>query len=316
MKIFHIRIDGPSYNSNAISKAFMDLGHQYVGYDWQRHRFEYGLDQLRVDLAKIASELRPDYIFAHIQNSEILELYDWKKLNKCGKVINFTFDVRKPNEMSWMYEVAPFIHHTVFGSVNDVAYCNASGTTNVSHSHSSCDMEIFKPLGKNSYAFDVVFCGNRYDNTNLDFPLAEERELMVQLLENEYGSRFMTYGLGRRGGLIRPDVESNVYNFSKIAINQNNFSLRGYTSDRLWRIMASGTFCLTKYFPGIEDLFEDGVHLAWWNSFEELKDKADFYLKDDEERKAIARVGCAYVRENHTWKDRIEKIFSNFGKTD
>ena len=63
------------------------------------------------------------------------------------------------------------------------------------------------------------------DNTNLNFPLAHQRQRMIEKLEQRYGQNFMVYGHGQKGGLIKPDVESSVYNFSKIAINQNNFSL-------------------------------------------------------------------------------------------
>jgi len=58
--------------------------------------------------------------------------------------------------------------------------------------------------------------------------------------------------------------------------------------------MASGSFCLTHHFPGIEKVFERGVHLDWFENFDEMLDLVDKYLKDDEERKAIASLKGLY----------------------
>jgi len=311
MKVLHLRIDSlPGYRSDAIEKGFRELGFDYTGFNWQPYRFEHGTENLRKFVVELAGYEKPDIVFAHVQNPEVFDLETWSLLSERGFVINYTFDVRKVEKQKWMYEVAKIVGHTFFACKEDVANCRVEGIQNVSHIHSSCDMELFQPAERrNLYAFDVVFAGNRYDNTNLDFPMAQYRQNMIQTLE-ACGHKFMPYGLGQRGGLLRPEQEVNVYNFSKICINQNNFYLHGYTSDRLWRIMASGSFCLTHHFPGIEKVFERGVHLDWFENFDEMLDLVDKYLKDDEERKAIARVGCNYVRENHTWKNRIEEMLN------
>ncbi len=308
-RVLHIRIDSPGFNSNAIAKAFTELGYEYYPLNWQQSRFLNGVELMRTFVINEAVRLNPDIIFCHIQNSDAFDIQTWKSLSEVGKVINYTFDVRYASEINWMYEVAPHIHHTFFACSEDVRNCKVIGIENTSQIHSSCDMDLYKSLGKELYAFDVVFCGNRYDNTNLNFPLAEERQQMIEFLSQNYPSTFMPYGLGQKGGLIPGGTEVNVYNFSRIAINQNNFDLHDYTSDRIWRIMSSGCFCLTKYFPGIEKVFRKEVHLDWWNNFDELKLLIDFYLENQAERKSIAEVGMNYVRWNHTWTYRIAEMF-------
>jgi len=313
--VFHIRIDSPGYKSDAIEKAFIENGYEYNMIKWQLARYENGLESMREQVLSIAEEIRPTLIFAHIQNSEAFDLEAWVKLSKCGFVINYTFDVRSNEEMRWMYEVAPNIGHTLFACQEDVLNCREKQIWNTSLLQSSCNMELYRPKrGQMNYAFDIVFCGNRYDNTNLKFPLAAERQEMISVLEQKYGARFMSYGLGQKGGLIKPEVEASVYTFSKIAICQNNFFLTGYTSDRIWRVMASGAMCLTKYFPGIENIFERGKHLDWFNTYEEMIEKIDYYLSDDKERLAIAEVGMNYVRENHTWNNRVQEIEKIIGE--
>jgi spore maturation protein CgeB len=306
--VLHIRIDSPGFNSNAIARGFIENGFDYYPFSWQQFRFSEGLENLRKAVVSKAAELKPSIIFCHIQNPEAFDLHTWIELTKHGFVVNYTFDVRYASEMNWMYEVAPHIGHTFFACNEDVRNCLVIGIQNVSSIHSSCDMDLYKSIGKHLYAFDIVFCGNRYDNTNLNFPLAEERQQMISFLEHHYKSSFMSYGLGQKGGLIQPEVEANVYNFSRIAINQNNFCLQDYTSDRIWRIMSSGCFCLTKYFPGIENIFKKERHLDWWNDLDELKTLLDFYIQNNAERYAIAQTGMKYVRENHSWANRITEI--------
>lgn len=307
--VFHIRLDSnPGYRSDGIQRAFLENGFDYVGFDWQKNRYEFGVEKMREELLKQAALFNPVLIFAHIQNPEALDELTWKALANIGYVIHYTFDVRFAAEMEWMYELAPMLGHTFFACSEDVRNCEIKGIRNVSQIHSSCDMELFKHQGKYVYAFDVSFVGNRYDNVDINFPKAKERQEMIEVLEEKYPSRFMAYGLGQKGGLIAPPVEANVYNYSRIAINQNNFDLHDYTSDRLWRIMASGAMCLTKYFPGIEKIFQKEVHLDWFNTLDEMTELADYYLKDENERRAVAEVGMNYVRENHTWTDRIEEM--------
>lgn len=308
--VLHFRIDAPGFNSDAIARGFVDNSYKYHWLNWQQERFSNGLEHLQIHALQLAEEIKPDIIFCHIQNPEIFDIELWKALSKNGFVINYSFDVRKKEKSQWMYDVAKFIGYSFFGCDEDVAECLNRGIANVEVLQSSCDMEVYKPidLGKMKPAFDVVFCGNNYVGTNLDFPLAGERQRMIEFLEKNYQNNFGCYGLGQKGGMILPDAEARAYNFSKIAVCQNNFRRTRYTSDRLWRIMASGTMCLCKWFPGIENMFRKEVDLDWWNNFDELKNLIDFYLGDDGERNSIAKAGSDRVRKEHTWTARISEM--------
>ena len=315
--VLHLSIQSPGYDTSAMIKAWGELGYEVTTFHWQQYKFNNGAEALQPEVLRLAKEKDYEIIFCHIQNPEAFNLDFWKELSNYGFVINYSFDVRSKEETKWMYDTAPHIGLTVFACYDDVEHCQERGIENVCHSHSSCDMEVFKPNGKKLYAFDVTFCGNKYTDTNLNFPLAQERQDMIAFLEKEYPANFMSYGLGQKGGPIIAGVEANVYNFSRIAIVQNNFERQNYTSDRLWRIMATGTMCLCKWFPGIEDVFQKEIHLDTWRNFDELNGLIKFYLSDEKERLSIAEVGCNLVRENHRWVDRfaeIEKKVAQFQK--
>ena len=73
--------------------------------------------------------------------------------------------------------------------------------------------------------------------------------------------------------------------------------------------MASGAFHLTRYFPGLEDVFENGEHLVWFHSIPEAIDQIEYYLAHDREREKIASAGRQEVLMHHTWDDRIADMF-------
>lgn len=70
-----------------------------------------------------------------------------------------------------------------------------------------------------------------------------------------------------------------------------------YHSDRLANIPACGTFELAKRVSGYELLFEDGVHLKYFDTVDEFFELADWYLKHDQEREKIAKAG---MQKAHT----------------
>ena len=75
-----------------------------------------------------------------------------------------------------------------------------------------------------------------------------------------------------------------------LSINIAN-NVRLYHSDRLINYLSCGTFVLAKRVPNSDLLFEDGVHLRYFDSVEEFFELADWYLKHDQEREKIAAAG-------------------------
>jgi hypothetical protein len=81
-----------------------------------------------------------------------------------------------------------------------------------------------------------------------------------------------------------------VYASAKININQHNSPLSdGYLNQRDTAITGSGGFMLTDYVTGIEEIFEIGKEIDTWETLDELKDKATWWLNHDVEREEAAR---------------------------
>jgi hypothetical protein len=82
----------------------------------------------------------------------------------------------------------------------------------------------------------------------------------------------------------------------------------GYTSNRLYNILSSKGFCLTLWFPGIEELFVNHKHLVWFKDISELKEIIDYYREHEDERQAICEDGYKIYKNNHTAEHRLKTI--------
>jgi spore maturation protein CgeB len=82
----------------------------------------------------------------------------------------------------------------------------------------------------------------------------------------------------------------------------------GYNSLRLYNILAAGGFALVRYFPGLEDLFEEGRHLAGFEASEEALEVMDDYDADPEEYERIRWAGWRRAQALHTVPFRIANM--------
>ena len=82
----------------------------------------------------------------------------------------------------------------------------------------------------------------------------------------------------------------------------------GYTSNRLYNILAAKGFCLTLKYPGIEESFENHKHLVWFSSVEEAVDLIHFYKSNPAKMQEIRDAGHAEYMKSHSAEKRIEQM--------
>lgn len=105
-----------------------------------------------------------------------------------------------------------------------------------------------------------------------------------------------------RNEFISEDYVHQLSGKSKIVIAFDGPYSKGFTSVRMFRIMMSGAFVLVRYFPGIENLFENKKHIAWFHGDEEGLELIKFYLNDDKERERIAKQGKDFLLSKTGWR--------------
>lgn len=83
-----------------------------------------------------------------------------------------------------------------------------------------------------------------------------------------------------------------------------------YFSNRTFLTLACRGFHLTHYVPGLETVFQDGEHLAWYVDPRECLAKIERYLDADAERERIAANGHDLVVARHQYYHRIDQILA------
>lgn len=95
-------------------------------------------------------------------------------------------------------------------------------------------------------------------------------------------------------------------NQTRINIHVNNKGGNG--SDRIFKVIGSGSFLLCEYSEDIPKLFTVGEDLDVFHTKEEMDEKIKFYLENPEIREKIAKQGEKTVREKYTRKQWAEFI--------
>lgn len=100
-----------------------------------------------------------------------------------------------------------------------------------------------------------------------------------------------------------------IFHNSKINLNTTSKPIRTGLPQRIWDILGSGGFVLSNYQSEIPEILKVGEHLELYGSLEELKDKCEYYLSHEKERKEIALAGFEEVAKNHTFTIRLDQLF-------
>lgn len=320
-KVLFAAIFASSYSSIGMVDGFKDAGYIPIVIDWQAYRFRNGIIALRIHLIETAKLHNPDLIFLHIQNGEIIDEQTAIELAKYGFVVNFSEDVR--TDISWYEKIGQHIGLTVFTNMDDVDALNSKGIRSV-FMPTSYNHLWYKPQAKtDKYYGDIVFVGSNYLNTNLEFEEAQERVDMVRVLKEEFGNRFMYYGLnwGPEIKMLNPQEVVECYNNARIVVTQNNFKRKAYQSDRFYNAAGSGALVIPQNINGSEfDRFS-------WTNFDDLKRRiSESLIRDNIDcGEGITQHADIYkywlkeqIKFNHRWVNRfmfltekIEKMYSS-----
>lgn len=183
-----------------------------------------------------------------------------------------------------------------------------NGAKKVGYWHTATDADSFQKLAV-AENFSVAFFGGFYQR---QFPESNARLNLIQILSNHYKEKFLLHGSGWMTKIHRLHSQPPVYredfvkaaSQAKIIIGINAFNnVHLYTSNRQFNSMACGMF-ITKYFSGLETMFQKEVHLDWFHENKEAIPLCEKYLNDDALRLKIFQQGRTEIIKNHTYHVR------------
>lgn len=164
---------------------------------------------------------------------------------------------------------------------------------------------------------DVIFIGTK-----------EQDRLEHLLYLAEHGVVVHIYGWSVKESSLHPNLifhDAHLYGSdynaalgcSKIALNFLRKMNRDLQTSRSIEIPASGGFMLAERTKEHQRLFQEGVEAEFFESKEELLEKATYYLNHEGKRQAIAKAGLERVIQNdYTFINRMTEILKHLnGKT-
>lgn len=254
-------------------------------------------------------EFCPQIVFIQAQADRLIDRRLVSFFRRFGAfVINWTGD-KRAEIPPWMLRLAPHVDCTAFSNFEDVKTLRRLGL-NSDYLDIGYDSRIFNASGQLKQAAEIVFMGNNFGDSV--FPLSGLRSKMVDFLYETYGNRFAAFGNGwsRSSGDLndQPYVEAAVYRGAKIAINLSHFDCPGYNSDRLWRILGSGTMCISYRHLEMVTSCRENEHVAYFQNLEELKTQIDFFLLHETQRQEIASQGNLLAQHQHTFEHMVNQI--------
>lgn len=157
----------------------------------------------------------------------------------------------------------------------------------------ACDPEFHKGDLNCKKEYDVTFVGNYANGVH-----NKRTELLTALAHN--------CKLNVKKNLWYRDVTSE-YEKSYIVFNR---SLAGDLNMRVYEELASGAMVITDRVDenGGSEFFQDGTHIKYYRSENELIDITRFYLSHSAQRNVIAAAGQEEVLRKHTYDNRVNEI--------
>jgi hypothetical protein len=162
------------------------------------------------------------------------------------------------------------------------------------------------------FASDIAFVGS-VQGYHDEWPY---RQKLHNWLQATYNSTYAKYG--HPESLVRGQDLNNLYASAKIIIGDSlcpNFNKPYYWSDRIYETLGRGGFLIHPYISGLEEEFEDGRDLVFYEfgNFQQLKQLIGTYLQDSNLRNSIASQGQSTVKNNCTYHDRLSEVLGVMG---
>ena len=281
MKILFVGVFDGGLKSTNISQilSFKKLGYNVMGYNYREKAATLGDHGRDLDLLKIVQAGNFDLVV----------------YSKCNVISEITFSEINEVAKTCLWFMDPLVTY-------DLEMRNKTKLVD----YFCCDKEnvLEEALKINPRSFHVC---EGFDHT-VDFPREFEKQYDISFIGNIYGDRKeLIDGIGFNVNIITgaygPNHSKEV---SKTKINLNFCTSNG-ASDRVYKILAAGGFLLSNDWKNRENYLTDGKDCVIFHDMEDLNNKIDYYLKNEEERNKIAQAGLKSVQgfNRLNWAKRI-----------
>lgn len=308
------------------ARAFEKIGYEPIFFS-SRHGFVYNpifrkisrrvrplryLKNLQVylinqNLIRLVKKHKPKLLFA--QKAETISPETIDMIKSLGVItINFYNDLM--GEWPVISKIAP--HYNFFFNQDHVVLKKLwyeLGLKNCFYMNHSAE-PLLDPFTNRQDKYPISFIGtyNKEVYPNREKYLEVIKDLGLHIWGNDEWQKTSLRDCfhGRAHG----DERFDIYSKSKIVIDINweHFPSEG-VSVRPFEVAGSGACLFVDLIKkDIKDVYEENKEFISFSNVDELRDKVEYYLNHDEERKKIAQAGYNRTVTEHTYDHRISQI--------
>lgn len=160
------------------------------------------------------------------------------------------------------------------------------------------------------YECDITTAGNQHSWRVAFFSHLKEYDVKI------WGNRAPLWmSSGQLGGMyqgrgVYNEEKVRAFRGAKIVLNNLHVSEVWGVNARTFEAAGAGAFQLVNHRPGISQLFSEPNELVTFRDIFDLKQKLDYWLPRDDERRAIASAASARAHRDHTYAKRLDLMLN------
>lgn len=190
---------------------------------------------------------------------------------------------------NWMRKVAMEID---LGFLSDGTFVRGNNFANLYELHQGMDeRQIFEGKERSDFKCGIAFTGSVYG----------DRQDWATGIKNLYGDRFKVFN--NVFGKNLNDLYASAKIITAPLFPQDDW----YWSQRPYEVMGRGGFMLYPYMKGLSEQFEEGKEIEFYRDPQEFKEKADYYIANNEAREKIRKAGMEKVKNNYTLRNSVRQ---------
>lgn len=289
-------------------RGFRNLGHKAKWLKYQKVRRFLG-KKLGIAFCKwYFNRFAPDFVYLDAADIP-MELLSYIR-EKCPVFIYYddcVLGTKYPDKMVRYGREAGKFYITAKG---EVSYWQDKGV-NCAYLPGGVDEDyhFISPPPGDRYESDVAFIGR---------PNTEERIEFIRLLSEKFDMKIWGKGWDKHGieafaDNAYPSDYTKICRGAKVMIGWNiDASVELYFSNRTWFSIGSGACYLTRYCPKLEEMFDRGKHLDWFETPEEGVEKVQYYLDHPEKREIMRKEGHKLAHEKYSFTVLAQHMVEDF----
>jgi hypothetical protein len=317
-RVLHVCLRVPNDSQTALAAALRSISSDYIELDWmQTKQAGKSVGDVLCTLARLQ---RPTLVFIQVQTANILDAGDIARLRPlCAPncvIMQWDGDQHHPPEApqrDWFRNL---------GSGCDVSLiCNTQYPLVYDRMGVRCgylqigvDADLWKPTTPDPKGPSIVLLASNYAHLKG----YTRRIAAARMLTARFPTAFAAYGYGwemdqRVNGrpFVLHEREAPIYSkaLAAVSISIRN-DLPRYTSDRLFRCLASGALTLVEAFPDSEGIgLRHGHNCLVWSELRDLEAIVEDVLAHPTEATwSLIRQEARQLAMTHSWDARMHEL--------